>query len=152
MDEIIKSHLAAVKEWLTRQRSSRLPVHRLSSDERKQLQAVQKSIQQLSASGVSIPDELRQLKLQLSAKDVIHHSASGSPDRVAEVSEIVDVLSSLTKAAKALHNSLRTPGNASASKQRYEVTLEEMIKHGHLSPDDRLEFSWHKAGQVFEGR
>ena len=62
MDEDIKSHLAAIEEWLARHRTSTRAVHGLSSDERKQLQAVEKSIQQLSASGVSIPDELRQLK------------------------------------------------------------------------------------------
>lgn len=152
MDEDIKSHLAAIEEWLSRHRNITRPVHGLSGDERKQLQAVEKSIQQLSASGVSIPDELRQLKLQLSAKDVIRPATASARERAAEVSEIVSALSRLTQTAKALHNSLKTPGKSSVSKQRYEVTLEELVAHGHLSPDDRLEFSWQKAGPVYEGK
>lgn len=152
MDEDIKSHLAAIEEWLARHRTSTRAVHGLSGDERKQLQAVEKSIQQLSASGVSIPDELRQLKLQLSAKDVTRPATASTRERAAEVSEIVSALSRLTQTAKALHNSLKTPGKAPVSKQRYEVTLEDLIAHGHLSPDDRLEFSWQKAGPVFEGK
>jgi len=152
MDEDIKSHLAAIEEWLARHRTSTRPVHGLSSDERKQLQAVEKSIQQLSASGVSIPDELRQLKLQLSAKDVIRPVTASTRERAAEVSEIVGALSKLTQTARAVHNSLKTPGKSPVSKQRFEVSLGELIAHGHLAPDDRLEFSWQKAGPVFEGK
>lgn len=153
MDEDIKSHLAAIGEWLARHRNITRPDHGLSGDERKQLQAVEKSIQQLSASGVSIPDELRQLKLQLSAKDVIRLTTTASTrEHAAEIGEIVSALRRLTQAAKALQNSLKTPGKSSVSKQRYEVTLEELVAHGYLSPDDRLEFSWQKAGPVFEGK
>lgn len=152
MDEDIKSHLAAIEDWLARHRNIARPVHGLSDDERKQLLAVEKSIQQLSVSGVSIPDELRQLKLQLSAKDVTRHALSSARVRASEVGEIVSTLSRLAQAAKSLHNSLKTPGRAPVSKQRHEVTLEELIRAGHLSPEDRLEFSWRKAGPVFDGK
>ena len=152
MDEDVKSHLAAIEEWLARHRTNTGPVHGLSSDERKQLQAVEKSVQQLSGLGVPIPDELRQLKLQLSAKDTVRPAATGVRERTAEVGEIVGALSKLARNAKALHNSLKTPGKAPVSKQRYEVTLEELIQNGHLSPDDKLELSWQKAGPVFEGK
>lgn len=152
MDEGLKSHLEAIEDWLARHRNTTRPAHGLSGDELKQLQTIEKSIQRLSAAGVSIPDELRQLKLQLSAKDVMRPATTSTQERAAEVSEIVRVLSRLTQIAKALHNSLKTPGKSPVSKQRFQVTLEELIVHGHLSPDDRLEFSWQKAGPVFEGK
>lgn len=152
MDEDIKSHLAAIEKWLATHRTSARPAQGLSSDERKQLHAVEKSIQQLSGLGVPIPDELRQLKLQLSAKDTVRPAAAGTRERMAEVVEMVGALSKLAQAAKALHNSLKTPGKAPISKQRYDVTLEELIKQGRLSLDDKFEFSWKKSGPVYEGK
>jgi len=152
MDEGLKSHLAAIEEWLARHRTITRPVHGLSGDERKQLQAVEKSIQQLSGLGVPIPDELRQLKLQLSAKDVVRPAVASTCASLAEVVEMLSALNRLTRTAKSLHNRLKSPGKASVSKQRYEVTLEELIQQGYLSVDDKLEFSWQKAGPVFEGK
>jgi hypothetical protein len=152
MDEEIKSHLTAIEAWLARHRGAPRAAHGLSSDERKQLHAVEKSIQQLSASGVAIPDALRQIKLQLSAKDVVRSVEESPRERVAEVGEVSGALNRLTQTAKALYKSLKVPGKPLATKQRFEVTLDELVQAGHLSPDDKLEFSWQKAGPVFEGK
>ena len=152
MDENITNHLIAIDTWLASHRPSVRPSQGLSNNERKQLQAVEKSIQQLSALGVPIPDELRRLKLQLSAKDVVRPTTERTHANMSEVAEIVSTLNRLTQAAKALHNQLKAPDEASNSKQRYDVTLKMLIQQGHLSPDDLLEFSWQKGGPVFEGK
>ena len=153
MDEDIKVHLVAIEQWLAEHRTNvRSASQGLSSDERKQLHVVNKSIQQLSGLGVSIPDELRQLKLQLSAKDTVRPAPGVTPASLAEVAELASALSKLAQDAKTIHNQLKTPGKVPVAKQRYEVTLEDLIQSGHLSVDDRLEFSWQKGGSVFEGK
>lgn len=152
MDDDIKAHLAAVDQWLVKHRATKPASQGLTSDGRKQLHAVNKSIQQLAALGVSIPDELRQLKLQLSAKDVVGPAAVGTQESLAEVAELIGALGKLSQAAKSIFNQLKTPGNESAGRQRYDVTLQQLVNSGHLSLDDKLEFSWLKGGPVFEGK
>jgi hypothetical protein len=152
MDEDIRTHLSAVEEWLASYRNSLCLVSGLTGEERKQLQSIEKSIRHLSASGVSIPDELRQLKLQLSAKDVGSSKAKGTGECIAEVGEIVGYLARLTQVAKVLHNSLKSPNKTSYSKQRYEVTLKELIQNEYLSSEDKLELCWKKDGPIFEGK
>ncbi len=152
MDENIKVHLAAIEQWLAGHRANVQLAQGLSSDERKQLHVVNKSIQQLSGLGVSIPDELRQLKLQLSAKDTVRPTTEGTQASLAEVAELTSALSKLAQTAKTIHNQLRTPSKVPVAKRRYKVTLEDLIQSGHLSTDDKLEFSWQKGGSVFEGK
>jgi hypothetical protein len=61
--------LEALRRWITRQCDIPPLAPLLSADERKQLQAVNKTIVQLTRLGVSVPEDLRNLKLRLSAKD-----------------------------------------------------------------------------------
>mgnify|MGYP001336710266 FL=1 len=153
MDEDMTRHLAAIGEWIAGHRASTRPPQGLSNDERKQLHAVERSIQQLAGLGVPIPDELRQLKLQLSAKDVVGPTTASTPERIAEVVEMVSALRTLTHAARALQNQLKaSPGKGPTTKRRYEVTLNDLMQSGHLLPDDKLELAWKKSGPVFEGK
>lgn len=152
MDEDIKAHLEAIDQWIAGHRVRTRQSQGLSPDERKQLHAVERSIQQLTSLGVPIPDELRQLKLQLSAKDVVGPTPQSTSERLTEVVEMVSALNTLRQAAKVLQNQLKAPGKGPITKRRYEVTLNELMQSGHLLPDDKLEFSWKKNGPVFEGK
>lgn len=151
MADDIARHLAAIDHWLAEHRASTLATA-LSSDERKQLHAVNKSIQQLSRLGVGIPDELRQLKLQLSAKDLVSPASTGQEKRLNEVAELIGTLGTLLQTAKKLRNHLNRPENESVARRRYDVKLKELIQNGGLSVDDKLEFSVQKDGPVFEGK
>lgn len=152
MDNQLKDHLVAIENWLASQRINARQTQGLSSDERKQLTAVNKSIQQLTTLGVAIPDELRQLKLQLSAKDSTHPIIQEKPVQVSEIAELIITLSDLTRKAKVLQNQRSTSSRPSIVRQQFEVTLQELIEGGFLSPDDKLELSWKKNGPVFEGK
>ncbi|NHZ96801.1 hypothetical protein [Massilia sp. CCM 8734] len=152
MDDGLKGHLEAIGDWLAGHRASALPTPSLSSDERKQLHVINKSIEQLSGLGVSIPDELRQLKLALSAKDVVPAVAVGAGERFVEIAELISALNKLSSVAETLHKQFKTPSGESIKRQRYDVTLKELIQNQYLSVCDKLEFSWKKDGQVFEGK
>jgi len=152
VDNELKDHLAAIEDWLASHRINVRQMQGLSSDERKQLIAVNKSIQQLTTLGVSIPAELRQLKLQLSAKDVEKPVTDEKQPLISEVAELISALSDLAKTAKVVQNKLSISGRMPVAKQHFEVTLEELIEGGFLSPEDKLEFSWQKNGPVYEGK
>lgn len=152
MDDEIKSHLDAIENWLASQRIKSNHTQGLSSDERKQLAAVNKTIQQLTSLGVAVPDELRQLKLQLSAKDATRPVMQDTSMQISEISELIIVLSDLSKKAKVIQNQHSTFNGSRITRQQFEVTLTELIEGGFLSPDDKLELNWKKDGPVFEGK
>lgn len=152
MDDELKCHLDAIGNWLASQRINASQTQGLSSDERKQLTAVNKTIQQLTSLSVAIPDELRQLKLQLSAKDVAVPAVQENVMQISEISELISALSDLTKKAKVIQNQRSTFNGMRIIRQQFEVTLQELIEGGFLSPDEKLELNWKKDGPVFEGK
>ncbi len=152
MDDELKGHLVAIENWLAAQRISARQTQGLSSDERKQLTAVNKTIQQLTSLGVAIPDELRQLKLQLSAKDVAHPGIQGNSKQISEIGEVIRMLNDLIKKAKVFQNQRKISERAPITKQHFDISLQELVESGFLSLDDKLELSWKKNGPVFEGK
>jgi len=83
-DEIQK-HISALDQWL--EEIGRMPKRRsgLSAEERKQLQTVNKAVEQLQRAGVSVPEDLRRLKLKLSARDASDTHGRGVEDRLQAV-------------------------------------------------------------------
>jgi len=150
MADDLAHHLAAIGRWIEEYRADARPVPGLSSDERKQLHAVNKSIQQLGSLGVSIPDELRNLKLKLSTKDVVQ--PTDSVVRSEDIAELRSALATLQQAARAVQRPQLTPGSVSPARRNYEVTLAELIQHGHLLTTDKLELAWKKGDTPIEGK
>lgn len=150
MDDDLTHHLAAIGRWIEEYRADARPLPGLSSDERKQLHAVNKSIQHLASLGVSIPDELRNLKLKLSAKDVVQPADSVA--RSEDVAELRRALASLQQAARAVQRPQLIRGSVSRARQNYDVTLVELIQHGHLLTIDTLEPAWKKGDTPIEGK
>jgi X-X-X-Leu-X-X-Gly heptad repeat protein len=153
VDDEIKGHLAAIEQWIVDQRNSFRHKQGLSSQERQQLQAVNKSIQQLSALGVLIPDQLRELKLSLSARDAELSDSVEARERAEDVTKLADGLATLAQKAKTLANTLRTTGGkVSGTKTVYDASLQDLVRGGHLSPDDRLLLIYRKSGPEYEGK
>lgn len=68
MSKELDEHLTYLARWIVEQGDIPTPDPELSADERKQLLAVNKAVEQLTRLGVSVPDDLRKLKLRLSSK------------------------------------------------------------------------------------
>ncbi|MFN9344767.1 MAG: hypothetical protein ACK6DB_19570, partial [Planctomycetota bacterium] len=139
MNGDLKPHLDALHDWIDTQRGLPSPAPTLSPDERKQLQAVERTISQLNKLGVSIPEDLRKLKLDLSSKDGSAAAAQEMRDRAAEVKSLIIELRSLLRGARALRKQLKASERESSGRKVYGVTVRELIEHGYLSTADTLE-------------
>ena len=149
MDNKLQEHLDAIERWILEQRANVSRVEVLTPEERKQLSAVNKSIQQLTALGVSIPDELRQLKLKLSAKDV----SSNRAEEYDQVKELIGELGNLMSSAKAVLNHTREKAKTNTPNRgrNSEVSLAVLIENGYVSIHDNMELRWKKSGPAYKG-
>ena len=152
MPHELKGHLEALRCWIDRQGDIPSPNPDLSDEEREHLRVLNKSIQQLAGLGVSIPDDLRELKLRLSAKDNASQANPEIENRLAEVEDLVEHLRELTQAARSLRDRLKATGRSPGTKKHYGVSLKELLQSGHLSTDDKLELQWSKNGSAYEGK
>ena len=145
-------HIQSIENWIEQLGRIPNPKAGLSVGERKQLYAVNKAVNQLQRSGVDVPEDLRSLKLKLSAKDV-----AGSRDREvgAQLKSIEKMISSLgrtLKIAREVRDRLKSAGQAGGTKKHYGVTLIDLIQAGFLSTDDRIELQWLKDGPALNGK
>jgi hypothetical protein len=148
MNVEIVNALKAIEAWI-----SDIKPHdhssRLSSDEKKQLAAVSRSIELLQKQGVAVPDELRRIKLDLSAKDT---GRSDNDSILGDLETLIPELDQLKKQARAIisqFKSIKAPGGP---KKNFNVGLEDLIEYGYIALDSRLELQWRKNGEVYEGR
>ena len=124
----------------------------LSAEERKQLQAVNKAVEQLQRNGISVPEELRNLKLQLSAKDNAGLEDHEMKTRLKSVESLIQGLGKTIKTARAIRDKMKSTGQAGGPKKYYGVSLADLVLAGLLSVDDRLELRWLKNGPAFKGK
>jgi len=132
MSEAVRQHLDAIEEWIRRQGEA-VPdgSEVLTTEERKQLQAVNKTIQQLANLGVTVPPDLREIKLRLSAKQ--EESSDKNPvisERAAALDSVSDSLKALGRLAKATSQGLKTPSAGSGAKRHFGVQVRELIDGG----------------------
>jgi len=153
MNKEISEHLQALNRWIEQQ--GYIPKRLLgclSVEERKQLQAVNKAVEQLRRSGVPVPEDLLSLKLKLSAKD-----ASGSENRETEirlkkVERLTEELGKILKAARSLRDRLKVTGQTGGSKKHYGITLLGLLQDRLISTEDRFILQWLKDGPTHEGK
>jgi phage baseplate assembly protein W len=153
MNEPILQHLDAIEKWICQQGEA--PSERpsvLTAEERKQLLAVNKTIQQLASLGVSVPPDLRELKLRLSAKEEQAGRDAELLGRVDALESVGRRLKELARLARASRDGLKSPKGDSGNKRHFGVQLAELIEAGVLTAEDRLELQWQKDGHLFEGR
>lgn len=68
MPDEISEHIEVPDRWLEQLGRDDTKPSGLSVEERKQLQAVNKAVEKLQRNGVPVPEDLRSLKLKLSAR------------------------------------------------------------------------------------
>jgi len=155
MPEDIQAHLKAIQAWINHVDQTLLPTSTakgLSPEEKQQLQAVNKAVEQLTKAGVEIPSDLRSLKLRLSANDVGAGSNLHVAKHLAAVEILIDGLREVSQGARALREKLKSGVIISGLKKHFGVTLEELLDAGLLSTDDRLELQWSRDSGTYEGK
>jgi hypothetical protein len=149
----MEQNFTSISEWLAAQAESIPAVQDgLTSEERKQLQAVNRSIQQLTSSGIAVPDELRRIKLDLSAKDQANGNEGEIESRLEAIEKVIQSLAALTKEARGVRDKLKSSNPGGGTKKHYGVSLLELLQSGYLSTDDKLELQWKKTGPTYEGK
>lgn len=152
MNSEVNGHLQALLRWIEQQDHIPKRPSGLSSEERKQLQAVNKAVEQLRRSGVPVPEDLRTLKLKLSAKDVPGPENPETEIQLKEVKALIEALGKILKTARSIRDRLKPTGQTGGSKKHYRVTLRDLLQAGLISTDDRIELQWLKDGPTHEGR
>jgi Restriction Enzyme Adenine Methylase Associated len=148
----ITEHLRALTHWLKAKGHLPKQPPRLSGEERKQLQAVNKAVKQLSRSGVAVPEDLRRLKLKLSAKDDSGHTNRAMKIRIEEVDALIKQLGKILKTARLVRDRLKSTGMPGGPKKHYGIKLTDLLREGLISSTDRLELQWSKKGPKHEGK
>ncbi len=153
MTDDINDHFKALNQWLEQQNHIYQKPSGLSAEERKQLQAVNKAVEQLRHSGVPVPEDLRSLKLKLSAQDTAHPDSGENHTRLGKVERLIEELGKTLKTARIIRDKLKSAGQVGGgSKKYYGIALLDLLQAGLLSVDDRYELQWLKEGPVLEGR
>lgn len=152
MPDEIREHIKALDRWL--EQLGRVPKKPagLTAEERKQLQAVNKAVDQLQRTGVPVPEDLRSLKLKLSARDVTGSINRETEAHLKKVESLIQSLGKTIKTARAVQNRLKSTGQVGGTKKHYGIALLDLLRTRFLSTDDRLELQWLKDGPVHKGR
>jgi len=152
MTHELYNSLESIRKWLADINLPLIHTDGLSVDEKKQLLAVNRSIEILHKQGVPIPDELRQIKLELSAKDTAPSTSTQNNSALEPLEELINHLSNLKTQAQKIKSQLKPTRTPSGPKKHYDVALEDLIEFGYLNIESRLELQWKKNGEVYEGR
>lgn len=152
MNREISEHLLVLRRWIDQQGHIPKLASGLSVEEQKQLQAVNKAVEQLSRSGVAVPEDLRSLKLKLSAKDVSGSENREIKIRLKEVETLIEQLGKILKSARSIRGRLKAVGQPGGPKKHYGVTLLDLLQDGLISAEDRFELKWLKDGPTHEGK
>lgn len=153
MTDDISDHFKALNQWLEQHRRVSKEPSGLSAEERKQLQAVNKAVEQLRRSGVPVPEDLRSLKLKLSAQDTSSPDSRENDTRLKKVDRLIEELGKTLKTARIVRDKLKSAGQVGGGpKKYYGIALLDLLQAGLLSVDERYELQWLKDGPVLEGR
>lgn len=152
LPEDVKTHIDFLEQWLGQLEQIPVKLSLLSSEERKQLHTVNKAIEQLQKNRVPVPEELRRLKLQLSAKDHSEADINENDKNLKKIESLIQHMGKIIKKARTIKNSYKASGNVRGTSNYYGVTIHDLMKVKLLSVDDQLELQWLKAGPVFKGK
>lgn len=148
----VRESLDVIRNWLVTTKETISHEPHMTNDEKKQLQAVNRSIEQLQKLGVSIPDDLRKLKLQLTSRDSSASSNQKIESTLETLEELIESLRDLKDEAKRIRHSLKPGHKGSGTKTHFGVRLVELMEAGLLTIESRLELQWRKDGDIYEGK
>ena len=152
MNSELKNSLDIIAKYLIGISETQTINSGLTSDEKKQLKAVNHTIAQLQKLNVPIPDDLRQLKLRISSRDIGPLSNPIDDAKLETLNKLIASLKDLTSKAKRIRSSFKTIAKGTGTKKYYGVQLVDLIESGLISTESRLELQWLKHGEVFEGK
>ncbi|MDD2391242.1 MAG: hypothetical protein PHP23_16145 [Desulfobacterales bacterium] len=152
MNSEISEYLQKLKHWLEKQGQIPKELSGISGEERKQLLAVNKAVEQLRRSGVSVPEDLLSLKLTLSAKDASEAESRETKIQLEKVERLIQELGEILKVARLIRGRLKATGQTGGPKRHYGITLYDLFRAGLLSNDDKFKLQWLKDGPTHEGR
>jgi hypothetical protein len=112
----IRKHIKALEQWLEQLEQIPKPPAGLSAEERKQLHTVNKAVDQLQRAGVSVPKDLRSLKLKLSAKDFTGIQNQEAETQLKIIEKFINALNKTTKSARVVRDKLKSKGQIRATK------------------------------------
>ncbi len=153
----VQQSIETIERWLSEvELASTHPQKTISSEEKKQLIATNKAVQQLGKLGVPIPDELRNLKLKLSALEEQPVVDSELQITIKSIDSVISSLHSLLFKAKVIRQKLgaKNPSNKNeiCPKQYFGISLGELLEKGAICIDATLELQLHKNGEIFKGK
>lgn len=148
----ITSHIKALDQWLDRLNLIPAPPQGLSAKELKQLRAVNKAVEDLQRNNIPVPEDLRNLKLKLSARDVTGYQNQEAEKQLTAVGTLIRVLGKTIQNARSHRERLKITRPAGGKKKNYGVSLLDLIQDGLLSVDDHLELQWIKNGPIHKGK
>jgi hypothetical protein len=119
----IRKHIKALEQWLEQLEQIPKPPAGLSAEERKQLHTVNKAVDQLQRAGVSVPKDLRSLKLKLSAKDFTGIQNQEAETQLKIIEKFINALNKTTKSARVVRDKLKSKGQIRATKKYYGISL-----------------------------
>lgn len=128
----ISEHIKALDQWLEQLGRDTKKSSGLSVEERKQLQTVNKAIEQLLRNNVPVPEDLRNFKLKLSARDVTDSENRKNDTRLKSVERLILTLGRTIKTARAIRNRLKATGQVGGPKKYYGITLLDLRQAGLL--------------------
>jgi hypothetical protein len=152
MNPELKNSLDVIADWLAEIKETQIINPGLTNDEKKQLNAINRSIVQLQKLNVPIPDDLRQLKLNISNHDTEPAANLARAAKLETLDKLIADLNDLTSKAKRIRSSFKTIAKDSGTKKHYGVQLVDLIESGFISAESPLELQWLKDGEVFEGK
>jgi hypothetical protein len=152
MSPDLKKSLDEIRHWLANIQKDKIERTGLSAEEKKQLLAVNRTIEQLRKLNVPIPDDLRKIKLRLGTRDTEDNPNPILDSNLQAIDELIRSLGELINQAKRIRGSLKPSRKGSGTKKHFGVQLTEIIEAGFLSTDSKLELQWQKNGEIFKGQ
>jgi len=100
-----------------------------------------------------VPEDLRSLKLKLSAQDTSSPDNRENDTRLRKLERLIEELGKTLKTARIIRDKLKSASQVGGGpKKYYGIALLDLLQADLLSVDDRYEIQWLKDGPVLEGR
>lgn len=148
----LQQSLDVIRRWLADIDRVQPVQSSLTIEEKKQLQTVNRAIAHLEKLGVTVPDDLRELKLNLSVRDSDSDLDQALSEKLNSLDDLIESLRGLRSEAKKIRDSFKTRHSGTGAKKYFGVQVVQLIKARLLSTESRIELRWAKEGEVFEGR
>ena len=126
----------------------------LSSEQKAQLKTVDNAISQLVNLGVAVPNDLRQLKLSLSQKEINGEEWNEVREAIAELKFATKQLFNLSQEARTLTSKIISCSRAidDSQKKYFGVSILMLMNSGQIAAGDRLEYRNQANGTSISAR